>query len=50
MQVWRFTGGSHFTALQSATGNETAQDARPHRQFDAFSDFFHTVPHLEGRR
>ena len=44
MQVWRFVGGSHFRAGSSAL--DEPDDARPHRRFDDFDDFFHTVPGL----
>jgi HAD superfamily hydrolase (TIGR01509 family) len=42
MQVWRFTGGSHF----GPDTPEEPEDARPHRRFDAFADFFQTAPAL----
>ena len=45
MQVWHFTGGSHF-AGRSAAHDSLAADHRPHRQFDAFADFFHMSPDL----
>ena len=47
MQVWRFTGGSHFAGRILTTAED---DARPHRQFDAFADFFHSAAHLESCR
>lgn len=42
MQVWRFTGGSHFGGRVDVD----PPDARPHRRFDAFADFFHFAPDL----
>ena len=44
MTVWRFVGGSHFTA--AGLGPDAPPDARPHRQFDAFADFYHSAPSL----
>jgi HAD superfamily hydrolase (TIGR01509 family) len=44
MQVWRFTGGSHFGGRLDAD----PPDATPHRRFDAFADFFHFAPDLKG--
>lgn len=46
MTVWRFTGGSHF----GPDTPEEPEDARPHRRFDAFADFFHTAPALRRPR
>ncbi len=48
MTVWRFVGGSHFTATGSSPDAQTMPptDDRPHRQFDDFADFFHTAPSL----
>jgi HAD superfamily hydrolase (TIGR01509 family) len=43
MEVWRFTGGSHFAGLDTA---EPA-DARPHRHLARFADFFTLRPDLE---
>lgn len=41
MQVWRFTGGSHFSGRTTTdTPDEDPFDARPHRRFDRFADFF----------
>lgn len=45
MQVWRFTGGSHLTAI----GLDTPADARPHRQFASFDEFFHIAPRLKHK-
>lgn len=42
MQVWRFTGGSHFANRSP----EDAPDARPHRRFDSFDRFYETLPGL----
>lgn len=42
MQVWRFTGGSHFAGRI----DDDPPDARPHRRFDAFADFFQIAPQL----
>ncbi|MCB6179402.1 HAD family hydrolase [Rhodobacter sp. Har01] len=44
MQVWRFTGGSH---LRGTDAQET-EDARPHRRFDSFADFFQIDPTMTG--
>jgi len=44
MQVWHFTGGSHFSTGPAAF--DDPDDARPHRRFDAFADFFQTAPAL----
>lgn len=44
MQVWRFTGGSHFGGRLAPD----PPDATPHRRFDAFADFFHFAPDLRG--
>ncbi len=43
MQVWRFTGGSHFIGPVEPE----PEDARPHARFDAFADFFHIAPYLK---
>ncbi len=43
MQVWRFTGGSHFVGPVEPE----PEDARPHARFDAFAGFFHIAPHLK---
>ncbi|MCE6961881.1 HAD family hydrolase [Cereibacter sphaeroides] len=42
MQVWRFTGGSHFRGALSAEPPE----ARPHRHFDSFARFYDGAPGL----
>ncbi len=42
MQVWRFTGGSHFATRSP----EDAPDAQPHRRFDSFDRFYETLPGL----
>ena len=42
MQVWRFTGGSHFQAI---AGPEPA-DARPHRHIASFDEMFEVAPRL----
>lgn len=42
MQVWRFTGGSHLAGRLLPE----PEDARPHRRFAAFSDFFRLAPTL----
>ena len=44
MQVWRFTGGSH---LRDSLPDEP-EDARPHRRFDSFADFFQIDPSMTG--
>jgi len=44
MQVWRFTGGSHFRAVGGAP--EEPDDATPNLRFDEFAAFFHTAPAL----
>ncbi|MCX7288875.1 MAG: HAD family hydrolase [Rhodobacterales bacterium] len=44
MQVWRFVGGSHFRG--AGTAPNEPEDARPHRRFDDFAQFFHTAPGL----
>ena len=43
MQVWHFTGGSHFAGWSA---DDEGEEARPHRRFDAFADFFQTAPAL----
>ncbi len=43
MQVWRFTGGSHFVGPVEPE----PPDAIPHARFDAFADFFHIAPDLK---
>jgi HAD superfamily hydrolase (TIGR01509 family) len=43
MQVWRFTGGSHFVGPIEPE----PEDAIPHLRFDAFADFFHIAPDLK---
>lgn len=48
MQVWHFTGGSHFTARSADKADP--DDAHPHRRFDAFADFFQTAPSLRRPR
>jgi HAD superfamily hydrolase (TIGR01509 family) len=47
MQVWRFTGGSHLAGRDLTEPD----DARSHRRFATFADFFHIAPELsrEGR-
>lgn len=45
MQVWRFTGGSHLKGMLL----ETPDDARPHREFDSFADFFQIGPETTGQ-
>ncbi|WP_225028919.1 HAD family hydrolase [Xinfangfangia pollutisoli] len=42
MQVWRFLGGSH---LGPATEAEP-EDARPHKRFASFGEFFQIAPEL----
>jgi HAD superfamily hydrolase (TIGR01509 family) len=44
MTVWRFTGGSHLKGMAL----ETPEDARSHREFDSFADFFQTGPEVTG--
>lgn len=44
MQVWRFTGGSHFRGAAV----DTPDDARAHRQFDSFAHFFQIDPATTG--
>jgi HAD superfamily hydrolase (TIGR01509 family) len=43
MQVWQFTGGSHFRVPGSAAD----PDPPPARRFDDFADFFQTAPALQ---
>jgi beta-phosphoglucomutase-like phosphatase (HAD superfamily) len=42
MQVWRFTGGSHLAGLELSE----PEDARPHRRFASFAEFFDAAPEL----
>ena len=42
MQVWRFTGGSHFRG----GWHPEPPEARPHRHFDSFARFFDGAPDL----
>jgi HAD superfamily hydrolase (TIGR01509 family) len=42
MQVWRFTGGSHMAGPLP----DEPPDARPHRRFASFTDFFQIAPAL----
>lgn len=42
MTVWRFIGGSHM----GPDTPEEPEDARPHRRFASFTDFFQTAPEL----
>ncbi len=42
MQVWRFVGGSHLHGLDLTPPPE----ARAHREFGAFAEFFSTCPEL----
>lgn len=44
MQVWRFLGGSHLRGLPI----ETPEDARAHRQFESFAQFFQIAPAVTG--
>lgn len=44
MQVWQFTGGSHFRVPGSSA---TDPDPPPARRFDDFADFFQTAPALQ---
>ncbi|MCB1516310.1 MAG: HAD family hydrolase [Hyphomicrobiaceae bacterium] len=46
MQVWHFTGGSHLRGLKLPPDN----DAKPHRQFASFSEFFYGAPELKRGR
>lgn len=46
MEVWRFTGGSHLPKPLAAEPD----DARPHRHFASFADFFTLDPRLRSRR
>jgi HAD superfamily hydrolase (TIGR01509 family) len=48
MTVWRFTGGSHFGAVGGS--DSEPEDARPHRRFDDFADFFQTATALRRAR
>ncbi|MBA3910248.1 MAG: hydrolase [Rhodobacter sp.] len=48
MEVWHFTGGSHFAGR--APTSEDPDHARPNRTFDAFADFFQTAPALRRPR
>ncbi len=45
MEVWRFTGGSHLAGQVL----DTPDDARPHRQFASFADFFQIDPTRTGK-
>lgn len=40
MEVWRFTGGSHLSGREL----DEPEDARPHRSFASFADFFTLDP------
>lgn len=42
MQVWHFTGGSHFAEIEPPS----APDALPHRRFADFGELAHLAPHL----
>ena len=42
MQVWQFTGGSHFDGMVPPS----APDARPHQAFAKFSELAHLAPQL----
>jgi len=42
MEVWRFTGGSHLAGIDLVP----PVDARPHRTFASFAEFFHLAPGL----
>ncbi|EPX75415.1 HAD family hydrolase [Salipiger mucosus] len=42
MTVWHFTGGSHLQGIELPDDPE----ARPHRRFASFAEFFHPAPHL----
>lgn len=44
MQVWRFMGGSHFQGR--AADEAEPEDARPHRRFADFAEFFTPAPAL----
>jgi HAD superfamily hydrolase (TIGR01509 family) len=44
MTVWRFTGGSHL----QGRAVEEPPDARPHRRFASFAEFFQIDPDLRG--
>lgn len=44
MEVWQFTGGSHFRVPGSAAD----PDPPPARRFDDFADFFQTAPALQS--
>lgn len=45
MEVWRFTGGSHL----SGRALDEPDDARPHRKFDSFADFFTIDPDVMAK-
>jgi beta-phosphoglucomutase-like phosphatase (HAD superfamily) len=45
MEVWRFTGGSHL----SGRALDEPDDARPHRTFDSFADFFTIDPDVMAK-
>ncbi len=45
MEVWRFVGGSHL----GADVPDEPLDARPHRRFASFGDFFQIAPELKRR-
>ncbi|MCR8550170.1 HAD family hydrolase [Salipiger sp. P9] len=42
MEVWHFTGGSHFAGIEPPS----APDARPHRRFAEFAELAHLAPQL----
>lgn len=48
MQVWHFTGGSHFAHGSALLDAPDALHA--HRRFDAFADFFQSCPALRSPR
>ncbi len=45
MEVWRFAGGSHL----AGQGGGEPDDARPHRHFTRFADFFTLDPRIRPR-
>lgn len=46
MEVWRFTGGSHLKGLDLTAPPE----ARAHREFGSFAEFFIPCPELQRRQ
>lgn len=45
MEVWRFVGGTHLSGIS----RDMPGNARWHRQFASFDEFFHLEPSLKSR-